>query len=73
MDKEVLEYIEFMSKLLSGQLRGAINAKARQENLELIQLTMGDIWSKSAEYTKTTLSEERAFDELKKKLENDGN
>ena len=37
------EYLNSRCNLLNGQLRGAINDKAKDLNLELIQMTVADI------------------------------
>jgi hypothetical protein len=50
MDKEVEEYLENLSKLLNSSLRGSINLKAREENLELIQITFRDIYNELESY-----------------------
>jgi len=50
MDKEVEEYLENLSKLLNSSLRGSINLKAREENLELIQITFRDIYNELKSY-----------------------
>lgn len=42
--KEELNWLSAFSKLLNGQLRGVLNKIAREENLQLIQLTMGKIY-----------------------------
>lgn len=39
----VKQYIESRSNMLNGQLRGFINGKAREENLELILITFNSI------------------------------
>jgi len=71
MDKEVEDYIDRVSILLSGQLRGGINKKAHDENLQMIQLTMVDVWEKSEEYTKGQLQDEMALEKLKEILKDD--
>ena len=73
MDKEVEDYIDRVSTLLGGQLRGGINKKAREENLAMIQLTMVDVWEKSEVYTKGQLQEEETLDKLKEALKDDNN
>ena len=37
-------YIKSLSNLLNGQLRGSINKRAREENLELITLTLQSVF-----------------------------
>ena len=68
MGKEIQEYLESMSRLLNGQLRGAINAKAREENLQLISLTLDDVFRKGYGLGKLVKSGEMAIDELRKQL-----
>ena len=68
MEEEVKEYLNGMSNLLSGQLRGAINQKARDENLELINLTIGDIFNKAYELGKAIGLDSKNLDKLKADL-----
>lgn len=42
-DPELIEYLEHKSLMLNGQLRGSINEKARQMNLDNIQLTLYEV------------------------------
>lgn len=65
MTKEVEEYLEGVSKLLNGQLRGAINKKAKEENLELIQLTIMDIYNNLEDYFKKLYESEKSNEALK--------
>ena len=69
MVAEVKEYLTGISKLLSGQLRGGINAKAREENEELIMLTMGDIFEKAFDMGKSYEQERQMIKNLKNKLD----
>lgn len=69
MEKE--EYIETMSKLLNGQLRGAINATARKENLELIQLTLSSIWDEAYAIAINDASDLAVLEKLKNQLKDD--
>ena len=73
MDEEVKEYIENLSKMLNGQLRGAINLKAREENLEMVQLTLSDVWDKAEIYIKAKVQDEMALAKLKETLKDDTN
>lgn len=73
MDEEVKEYIENLSKMLNGQLRGAINLKAREENLEMVQLTLSDVWDKAEIYIKAKVQDEMALAKLKETLKDDAN
>ena len=41
---EIQSHIEARAKLLNGQLRGPINAKGREENLDLIIITMASLF-----------------------------
>lgn len=47
MNKEDL--IDSLAKLLNGQIRGPINAKGKEENLGLIQMTMGRLYDDAYE------------------------
>ena len=73
MDDEVKVYLENLSKMLNGQLRGGINLKAREENLELVQLTMSDVWTKAEEYTRLQIQDELTLAKLKETLKDDSN
>lgn len=69
MEKEIDDYLMGVSKLLNGQLRNAfINEKARQENLELIQLTMGDVFQKGYNLGIMVRQNEENIDILKSEL-----
>ena len=68
MDKEIEEYLTNVSQLLNGQIRGAINKKAREENLELIQITILDIWDTGFNLGQTTKEQEINIELLKKEL-----
>lgn len=73
------EYIKSLSNLLNGQLRGSINKKARDENLELINLTLQSIFENAfneglKEGVNTARSEilkEEIVDRVKLDLEKD--
>lgn len=69
MEKE--EYIGWISKLLNGQMRGAINKSAREENLVLIQLTMGKLWDECFENTVNQISDIEVLEKLKTQLKDD--
>ena len=71
MDEEVKEYLENLSKMLNGQLRGAINLKAREDNLELVQLTLSDVWAKAEEFIRSAIQDEQALVKLKETLKDD--
>ena len=49
MDIEIPDKVKFFTNMLSGQLRGAINLKAKEENSELIEMTMNKIYTESFE------------------------
>lgn len=68
MEKEVEEYLIGTSRLLNGQLRGFINEKAREENLELIQLTMGDVFNRAYELGNSVNNQEQALKDIKNEL-----
>jgi len=68
MDEEVKEYLENVSKMLNGQLRGAINLKAREENLVFVQLTMSDVWEKAEAYIRSQIHDEQTLAKLKNAL-----
>lgn len=40
MDEELLKYIEDVAKQLNGQLRGVLDKKSKELNLELITITL---------------------------------
>ncbi len=73
MDEEVKVYLENLSKMLNGQLRGGINLKAREENLEMVQLTLSDVWDKAEIYIKAKVQDEMALAKLKETLKDDAN
>lgn len=58
MTKEVEDYLENLSKLLNSTLRGAINKKAREENLELIQISFRDIYNELHDYLSEKIKSE---------------
>ena len=47
LSKEDKTYLEEQAKLLSGQLRGLFNAKAREENSELIYSILYTIYERA--------------------------
>ena len=71
MIPEVETYLKNLTKLLNGQLRGAINLKARKDNEELIRMTLNDAFEKGEEYGTAITIEKYAIDNLKNQL-NDG-
>jgi len=68
MEEEINTYFSDISKLLNGQLRGPINKKAREENLELIQLTISDVFEKGYNLGKSVRENENNVDKLKSEL-----
>jgi len=68
MDKEIEDYLTSMTNLLNGQLRGAINKKAREENGELISITIGDIFNKAYGLGKGVQAQEQSLEKLKMDL-----
>ena len=71
MNEEISDYLENVTRLLGGQIRGAINAKAREENLELIGITINDVFDKGKEYGKAETMEKLALENLKQQLKKD--
>lgn len=64
--EEVIEYITNISNLLNGQLRGAINRKAREENLELIMITMADVFENAHNIAIQSEEDRLTLDKIKK-------
>ena len=76
MDKEVKDYLTNLAKLLNGQLRGAINLKARKENAELVYMTLRDAFEKGEELGISKTVQEFQLVQLKEELKEkheDGN
>jgi len=71
MTPEVEMYLNNLSLLLNGQLRGAINAEARKDNYDLVRMTLNDAFEKGEEYGTAITTEKYAIDNLKNQL-NDG-
>ena len=71
MDIEVEDFIDRLSKQLNGQIRGAINTKAREENLTLIQLTLSQVWTESSTYTQSLIDDVVVLAKLKKEINDD--
>jgi len=71
MDSEIQEYLESLTRLLSGQLRGAINMVARKENEDLIFMTLHDVFEKAEERGKALMAEEITLTNLKRELKDD--
>lgn len=71
MGTEIRDYLENLTKLLNGQLRGAINAKAREENAELVYMTLSDAFEKGQEYGIAITTEKYAIENLKQQLKDE--
>lgn len=65
MEKEIEEYLLKMTHMLNGQLRGAINAKARETNYQLITLIINDIFISAYNLGKLVTNQEEALEQLK--------
>lgn len=72
MDKEIKEYLDRTGKLLSGQIRGVINDRAKELNLELIQITLSSVFDQGFQLGKSYKESENVIDQLKKDLGIDG-
>lgn len=68
MEKEIEDYITNKSNMLNGQLRGAINLKAREENAQLIMITMGNLFESGYTLGKAIQADSQNLDQLKKEL-----
>jgi len=68
MDEEIQEYLNNISHFLNGQLRGAMNLKAKEENLELIQLTLNDVWEKCQQHTLIKAQDQKTLEKLQQTL-----
>lgn len=68
MEKEIQEYLLNTTSGLNGQLRGAINKKAREVNQELIAITLESIFTRAYELGKNVKKQEEALDKLKTDL-----
>lgn len=72
-------YIKSLSNLLNGQLRGSINKKAREENLELITLTLQSLFENAfneglkegVNATRSEVLKEEITEKVKSELEKD--
>lgn len=68
MNEDIEGYLTVLSKLLNGQIRGVINQKAREDNLELIQMTLITTWENGLNYGQTLKEQEMNLELLKKEL-----
>lgn len=73
MDKEVNDYLVNMTNLLNGQLRGAINKKAKEDNKQLITLTLNDIFKRAYDLGWANQVQDEAFNNLKEELKDKDN
>ena len=71
LSEEVLKELENKSKLLNGQIRGVINLRARNENLQLIQLTLGSIYQQAYSQGCSDMINEISEQQIKEDLKND--
>lgn len=69
MEKEIEDYLISRTNLLNGQIRGAINSKAREENRQLIELTLSDVFDAAYGLGLTAKAQGEALDKLKEELD----
>jgi hypothetical protein len=69
IEKDIEEFLESRAKLLNGQLRGAINERAREENKQLIDFTFMNIFETAYSLGRDIKGQEEAFIALKQQLE----
>ena len=69
MEKKIQDYLLHRSLGLNGQIRGAINKKAREENLDLIMITVRTIFEEAYSLGKSVKEQEETLDKLKKDLD----
>ena len=69
MEKQIKNYLLHTTLNLNGQLRGAINKKGKEENHELIAITLYNVFEEAYNLGKSTKEEEEALDKLKKDLD----
>jgi len=68
MEKEIEDYLTGTTNLLNGQLRGAINAQAREDNRQLIMLTVNDVFERAYGLGKSVKDQQDALKQLKDDL-----
>jgi len=68
MEKEIEDYLTGTTNLLNGQLRGAINAQAREDNRQLIMLTIHDVFERAYGLGKSVKEQQEALKQLKDDL-----
>ena len=69
MEKKINNYLLHKSLGLNGQIRGAINKKAREENLELIMITVRTIFEEAYSLGKSVKEQEETLNKLKEDLD----
>lgn len=70
MQKDIEDYLTNLTNLLNGQLRGTINRKAREENYDLIRMTLNDVFEKGEQYGIRVTTDNFAIENLKNQLNN---
>lgn len=68
MEKEIKDYLLSTSNTLNGQLRGAINKKAREINLEFIILTINNVFETGYNLGGSIKEQEETLNKLKTDL-----
>jgi hypothetical protein len=68
MEKEIEDYLLRMTRLLNGQLRGAINFSARIDNQDLITLTLNDVFETGYNLGKAVQESGESLEKLKIEL-----
>jgi len=71
MEQEIEDYLMGLTNLLNGQLRGAINLKARTDNKELVMMTLRDAFGAGQALGERITTEKFQLDNLKKELKDD--
>jgi len=71
MEKITEAYIDHVSNLLNGQIRGVINKRALEENLKLIQLSMVSVWEIAEKQTEKDIMAKLALDKLREDLKDE--
>ena len=71
MEQDIEDYLMDLTNMLNGQLRGAINLKAREENKELIMLTFRDVFDTGKELGEKLITEKYQLEQLKKELKDE--
>lgn len=71
MEQEIEDYLTNLTNMLNGQLRGAINLKARTENRELVMLTLRDCFENGKSLGERITNEKYQLEKLKEELKDD--